>query len=240
MNIVGIIPARGGSKGIPSKNTKRLYGKPLIAWTILTALKSSLDRVIISTDDPKIREIAKRYGAEAPFLRPTELAGDKGGIEPVLKHTVEWLLENEHYHADIVVLLLPTSPLRQSRHIDKIIDHFIETDADSVVSVSEAIANNNPYWMLQRNSNGKVILANGKPLTEIKDRRQELPPYFIRNDLVYILKKENLYEKKPNLYGKKVELFQTEPEFDVDINNEQDWLLCQFKMKQLREKGYFR
>lgn len=237
MKIIGIIPARGGSKGIPGKSIKKLYRKPLIAWSIESALKSDLDRVIITTDDPKIAKIAKRYGAEAPFLRPKELAGDTGGIEPVLKHAIEWLKENENYEPNAITLLMPTSPLRQAEHINKAIKIFKKEDPDSVVSVTEAIANNNPHWILKKNNKNEVVLSTGEPLTKIKDRRQELPPHFIRNDLFYLLKPKNLYEKKPNLYGKKVELCVTKPDFDADINTENDWSFCVYKIKELKKKG---
>lgn len=237
MKIIGIIPARGGSKGIPNKNIKKLYKKPLIAWSIESALKSNLDRVIVTTDSPQIAKIAKRYGAEVPLLRPKELAGDFGGIEPVLKHTVEWLEKNEKYKPDAIALLLPTSPLRQPKHINKAIKIFKKKKPDSVISVFEAIANNNPHWILKKNKKGEVVLATEEPLTEIKDRRQELPPYFIRNDLIYLLKPKNLFEKKPNLYGKKVELLEIDNFFDIDINTEEDWRLCLFKFKELKKRA---
>ena len=115
MTIVAIIPARGGSKSIPDKNIKDLAGKPLIAHSIERALEcKSIDRTIVSTDSKKIAEIAKKYGAEAPFIRPEELASDTTPMLPVLQHAVHHLEENEKYPIDIVILLDPTSPFRRT------------------------------------------------------------------------------------------------------------------------------
>lgn len=237
MKIIGIIPARGGSKGIPNKNIKKLYGKPLVAWSIESALKSNLDRVIVTTDSPQIAKIAKKYGAEVPFLRHSKLAQNTTPIEPVLKDVVQWLKKNENYKPDAIILLQSTSPLRQPKHINEAIKIFKNKKPDSIVSVTEAIANNNPYWILKKNDKGKVVLSTGEPLTKIRNRRQELPPHYIRNDLFYLLKPKNLYEKTPNLYGKKVELYETEEIFDIDINTEDDWSLCIYKIKELKKKG---
>jgi CMP-N-acetylneuraminic acid synthetase len=142
MKIVAVIPARGGSKGIPAKNIKKFCGKPLIVWTIESALKSKVDRVIVSTDNEEIKKIALKYGAEVPFIRPKELAIDSIGIEPTLIHTYEWLKNNENYGTDAIVLLMPTSPTRQYFHINEALEIFKKTKADSVVAVNETPAKN--------------------------------------------------------------------------------------------------
>src|SRR3989344_1993183 len=116
--ILGIITARGGSKGIPRKNIKDLCGKPLIAYTIEAAKDSGVfSRLIISTDDQEIADVAKQYGAELPFMRPAELAQDATPHVPVLQHAVSWLRDNEHFFPDYVMILQPTSPMRQDFHI---------------------------------------------------------------------------------------------------------------------------
>ena len=235
MEILGIIPARGGSKRLPGKNIKMLMGKPLIAWTIESAKKSHLNRVIVSTDDLKIAKIAKRHGAEVPFLRPANLAGDKLGIEPVLVHALGWLKKEEGYKPDAIALLMPTSPLRQAKHIDEAIRIFKEKRCDSVVSVIEARANANPYWILKRGQRGKCILFTGQPLTKIITRSQDLPPCYSRNDMIYLLKPKNLFGSKPNLYGKKVELYIVDDFYNVDINTQEDLFICQQKMKLLKK-----
>lgn len=235
MEILGIIPARGGSKRIPGKNTKLVGGKPLIAWTIEAAKQSKLSRVIVSTDDPQIARTAKRYGAEVPFLRPTDLAGDKLGIEPVLLHALEWLAKEEGYYPDAIALLMPTSPLRQAKHINEAIKIFIKEKPDSVVSVIEARANQNPHWVLKKNNKNECVLFTGQPLTKIITRSQDLPPCYSRNDMIYLLNPANLKAKTPNLYGKKVELYVMDDFYNADINTPEDLFICRQKMKLLKK-----
>lgn len=235
MKILGIIPARGGSKRIPGKNVKLVGGKPLIAWTIESAKKSKLSRVIVSTDDPQIAKTARRYGAEVPFLRPADLADDKLGIEPVLIHALNWLEKEEGYQPDAVALLMPTSPLRQKNHINEAIDIFTNKKPDSVVSVIEARANANPHWILKRNSKNECVLFTGRPLTKIITRSQDLPPCYSRNDMIYLLKPANLKAKTPNLYGKKVELYIMDDFYNADVNTPEDLFICRQKMKLLKK-----
>ena len=138
--ILGLIPARGGSKALPHKNIRQFAGKPLIAWTIETALACPmLDRTIVSTDDPEIADVSRHWGAEVPFLRPAELArDDTPGIEPVL-HAVRWLGENEGYRPDYVMVLQPTSPLRTTEDIEAAIQLARDRQADGVVSRNSAV-----------------------------------------------------------------------------------------------------
>jgi CMP-N-acetylneuraminic acid synthetase len=236
MKIVGIIPARGGSKSIPLKNLKEFCGKPLIAWSILSAKKSGLDRVIVTTDSPEIAGVAKEYGAEVPFLRPAELAGDTIGMEPVLKHTYEWLRDNESYTADALMLLQSTSPLRQTFHIDEMLHIFKEKDVDSVVAVNQTPANHTPYWTLIRGEHGEVTLWGGVPLRNILTRRQDFPlKCYARNDLGYVLKPANLYESISNLYGEKVELYDTLNAhlYEADINTIEEWADAEDKAERI-------
>ncbi len=235
MKILGIIPARGGSKRIPKKNITKIGGRPLIAWTIESALKSKLDRVIITTDDQTIAKVAKRYGAEVPFTRPSNLANDKIGIEPVLIHALNWLKENEDYKPDAIALLMPTFPLRQAKHINEAIDIFCQKKPDSVISVIEAKANANPHWIIKKNNQNKVTLFTNKPLTQIATRSQDLPICYSRNDMIYLLRPENLKAKKPNLYGQKVELYVMDDFFNADINTPEDLFICRQKMKLLKK-----
>ena len=237
MKILAIIPARGGSKNIPGKNIRNLAGKPLIAWTIRCALKSKLlNRIVVSTDDKKTQKISIRYGAECPFLRPKELATDTIGIEPVLKHAYEYYRDRMNYKADALVLLLPTSPLRQAFHIDEALKIFKKTKADSVVAVNETPANHTPYWTLTKQINGKVTLWGGKNLRNILTRRQDFPQKcYTRNDFVYILKPKNLYEKRINLYGNHVELYNVEhaSKYDLDINTEDEWKEADIRIRKM-------
>ncbi|PJA34158.1 MAG: acylneuraminate cytidylyltransferase family protein, partial [Candidatus Zambryskibacteria bacterium CG_4_9_14_3_um_filter_40_16] len=145
MKIIGIIPARKGSKSIPLKNLKDFCGNPLIAWSIISAKKSKLDRVIVSTDSTEIAKIAKSFGAETPYLQPANISGDAVGMETILKYAYEWLINKEDYKPDALMLLQSTSPLRQTFQIDEMIKIFKETNADSVVAVNETPANHTPY-----------------------------------------------------------------------------------------------
>ncbi|MHB1330562.1 MAG: acylneuraminate cytidylyltransferase family protein [Minisyncoccota bacterium] len=235
MKIVGVIPARGGSKGIPLKNLQDFCGKPLIAWSILSAKASNLNKVIVSTDSQEIAEVAKKYGAEVPFIRPKKLALDTVGMEPVLKHAYEWLRDNDEYEADALMLLQSTSPLRQVFHIDEMIKIFKQSNIDSLVSVNETPANHTPYWTLIRNKEEKVTLFDGKPLRDMFTRRQDFPnKCYARNDLGYVLKPKNLYQSKPNLYGDNVELYITPNAhmYEIDINTQAEWAEAEEKARK--------
>ncbi len=237
MATVGVIPARGGSKRVELKNLKIFNGKPLIAWAIESARESGVfDRVIVSTDDERIAEAARQYGADVPFRQPDELATDRSPVEPVLKYAIEWLKEHENLDTEYVALLLATNPLRQPAHVQKALEILRATGADSVVAVNETPANHTPYWTLVRNpETQKVELFGGIPMKNIYDRRQDFPQQcFARNDLVYFLKPKNLYEEKPNLYGAHLELMMTSPLFEGDINTPEDWIDCELKFQRIQ------
>ena len=144
-NVVAVIPARGGSKGVPGKNIKLLGGKPLISYVLEAAKKCQLiDRIIVSTDDEQIAEVAKKYGAEVPFMRPAELAEDATPTELVLKHAVEWLEQNEKYKTDIVVFFQLTDLPRTKGLIEKVVSRILEDD--SLDSVFVATCTRKNYW----------------------------------------------------------------------------------------------
>ena len=146
--VIGLITARGGSKGIPRKNVVNVAGKPLIAWTITAALGANvLDRVIVSTDDEEIADIAQKWGAEVPFMRPSGLSNDNSPHVDVLIHAINWLQENEDYFPEYLMLLQPTSPLRTIVDIQKSFALAIDRKADCVISVQEALSH--PYSMMQ-------------------------------------------------------------------------------------------
>lgn len=235
MDVLAIIPARGGSKRIPRKNISDFHGKPVIAWAIEAAKKaSSVTRVLVNTDDEEIRDIALRHGAEVPFLRPAELAHDTMGIEPVLIDTLERLKRDEGYAPDAIALLMPTNPMRTPEAIDAAVALFVSSGADCVVTVSEARANNNPHWILRKEDDGKVVLFDGTSLKAIRTRSQDLPPTYSRNDIAYVLKPSNLHQDPPNLYGDKVELLVQDETFDGDINTPEDWHATYEKFRRLR------
>lgn len=217
-----IIPARGGSKAIPRKNITPLAGKPLIAWTIAAALASSLGRVIVSTDDEEIARVARDHGAEAPFLRPAHLAADDTpGIDPLL-HAVTWMETNEHYAPEYVMLLQPTSPLREPADIERAYKLAGEAEADAVVSVSEA--QEHPYWM-------KTIAADGTatdflPTSEAYSSRQSLPQLYLLNGGIYLVRRQVLLSER-TLYPERTVAYVMPPERSIDIDTPWDLYLAQ-------------
>lgn len=216
--VLGIIPARGGSKGIPHKNIKLLAGKPLIAWTIEEAKKSQyLDRLILSSEDTEIIVTAKAWGCEAPFVRPAKLArDDTPGIEPVI-HAVNQL--NEPY--DYVVLLQPTSPLRTVEDIDCCIRYCLNEGAPACVSVS--LTDKHPYWMYTLDEHHR--LHPFFPTAQSIHRRQDLPPLYIENGAVYVAQKDFLLNLK-SFTTEETLAYIMPPERSWDIDNESDFYYC--------------
>ena len=195
--VLGIIPARGGSKGLPGKNIRPLHGRPLIAHTIEAALRARLlDHVLVSTDEPQIADVARQWGAEAPFLRPPELAEDETLIYPVLVHATLWLEEQQGYRPDYVMLLQPTSPLRTAEDIDNSIRLALEKDADGVVSLCRA--KHHPYWTKSITEEGRIgdFMVLDKPVEQAYGRRQDLPPAYAINGSIYLVKRDILLERQ--------------------------------------------
>lgn len=214
LSTVGIIPARGGSKGIPGKNLAPLAGKPMIAWTIQT-VKQSLhtNRVIVSTDSEEIAQIAKQYEAEVPFLRPPELAqDDTPGIAPIL-HAIKWLEDNEGYVPDLVMCLQPTSPLRSSKDIDAAIELLVQQKAEAVISVTPV--DQHPYWMQSVDPAGwmKDFVACDSPVT----RRQDLPPVYAPNGAIYLAYRAVLLERE-TWHTERTYAYVMPPERSLDVD----------------------
>ena len=237
-NHIAIIPARGGSRAIENKNIRNFCGKPLIAWTIEVAKASSkIDRVLVSTDSPEIAEIALFYGAEVPFIRPSEIAQADTPIEPVMRHAYEWVNNKDSYQADSLVLLFPTNPLREVEHINQSIELYDQGNIDCVVSVNESPAHYTPYWTLTKKANGLVSYFNGVDIRRGYARRQDFPSVcYAKNDAVFVLSPENLYEDPMSLFGERQALFLMEHIFDGDINTEEDWELTEMKFRYLQNK----
>lgn len=207
---MAIIPARGQSKRIPHKNIIDLNGTPLIGYTITAALKSKyIQRVIVTTDDERIAEISKTYGAEVQYPRPTELSGDHDNLENVLKYMVKSYAVD--FNADVLVLLQPTSPFRKTLHVDQAIELFINSGADTVTAVQKV--SEHPYFMW------KIYDGQLMPFYSLEDQkssRHQLPQFFIENGSIYIVKKETLL--KDGIYGKKVIPFEMNHFDSVDID----------------------
>jgi len=227
LRIVGIIPARSGSKGIPDKNIRNLAGKPLIAHTIESAINSKLiSRLIVSTDAENIAEISRKYGAEAPFLRPIELAQDDIPTLPVLQHAIRFLEKKQGYKPDIIVSLQPTSPLRKTQHIDKAIKKLIETDADSIVSLCEV--EHSPYWMKRINGDRVFDFVEG---SEKYARRQDLPKVYRVNGAVYVTR-YNVLMNQNRILGNDTRAIIMDKEDSIDIDDELDFKLAELILAQ--------
>lgn len=225
MKILGLVTARGGSKGIPGKNIKPLAGKPLIAYTIGAAKESGIfDRLILSTDDERIAEVARGHGCEVPFLRPAKFAQDTTPHLPVVQHAVKWLKDNESYSPDWVMILQPTAPLRQAFHIREAIDLMQKTGADSVVSVYEVPGHYNPHWQFVIGENNRMAIFTGETFSGIIRRRQDLPKTYTRNGAIYLFRTDLLFDPAdPNFYGDRISAYIMDDRYNVNIDNMVDW-----------------
>lgn len=219
MKILAVIPARGGSKGIPGKNIRPLNGKPLLTYTVEAAQNSRLiNQLVLSTDDATIAEVGKSLGVSIPFIRPAELAQDHTPTLPVVQHLIEQLEENGEFY-DAVCLLQTTSPFREDGMIDQAIEKFVQSNADSLISVREVPHEYNPHWVFEPEANGLLKIATGE--TQIIPRRQELPQAFIRDGALYLTRTEVL--KKGSLYGNRIAYLLHQPPHHVNLDTEEDW-----------------
>jgi CMP-N,N'-diacetyllegionaminic acid synthase len=220
MKILTIIPARGGSKGVPGKNIKLLNGKPLLAYTYEIALQSKhLTEVIVSTENEQIIEVAKSLGIKVPFIRPMALAQDNTPTIDAIIHALHWY-ENKNIFFDAVCLLQITSPFRTLEFLDKAIEKFIESDCDSLVSVQRVPHEYNPHWTFEMNEEGNLKIATGE--TEIISLRQELPTAYHRDGSIYITTTEVLLTDH-SLYGKSTAFIESDTELYVNIDTLADW-----------------
>lgn len=220
MRVLAVIPARGGSKGVPGKNIKLLNGKPLIAYTAEIAIQSNyLTDVIVSTEDEQIIEVSKKLGLKVPFVRPNELAKDDTPTIDVIIHALQWY-ENQNIFFDAVCLLQVTSPFRTLNFLDKAIEKFIASDCDSLVSVQKVPHEYNPHWVFEVKADGNLKIATGE--TKIIPRRQELPTAYHRDGSIYITKTKVILEHH-SLYGKSIAFIESDTNFHVNIDTIHDW-----------------
>lgn len=218
MRVIGLITARGGSKGIPQKNVRPLAGKPLIAWTIEAALGSlHLERVIVSTDDEEIARVSREWGAEVPFMRPAELAEDDSPHLEVIRHALGWLESESEAEIDYLLLLQPTSPLRTSADIDEAIALCEEKDADAVVSVCRM--HDHPFLSKQVTPDGRLLDFVEKPQGYLA--RQRLPPAYSLNGAIYMVRRNVLVERV-DWYTDRTFAYIMPPERSLDIDTPWD------------------
>lgn len=232
MKILGVIPARGGSKGVPRKNIKLLGGKPLIAYTIKEALKSKLTRVIVSTEDKEIADIAKTYGADIPFMRPAALALDGSSTIEVVLHIIDELSKKNEFY-DAICILQPTTPFRTASDIETCIMKFITSKSDSLISVREVPTHFNPHWVFVEDENNLLKIATGE--REIIKNRQELPKAYCRDGTIYLTWTKVIIEQK-SLYGSRVSYWINPNKNYVNIDALSDWYKAERLMIESEKK----
>lgn len=229
MRVLAIIPARGGSKGVPGKNIKLLGGKPLLQYTLESANESQLlTRVILSSDDASIIATAEALGLEVPFIRPANLATDQAKSIEVVQHAVQYFEEKGEFF-DAVCLLQPTSPFREKGFIDAAIEKFIQTGVDTLLSVLPVPHEYNPHWVFEENEAGHLKIATGE--NQIISRRQELPGAYYRDGSLYLTKMD--YIKQGTFYGAQLGFIVSNPDFYVNIDTPTDWIAAEQKLPNL-------
>ena len=231
MKILGIIPARGGSKGVPGKNIRPILGKPLIAYTIETGLNSKLiTDVVVTTDSTDIQEIALKFGASAPFLRPAELATDTALAVPTIQHAVAEMEKVNDVTYDYIIMLQPTSPLKTSDDLDQALTKLIEADADGIISVVD-VDNNHPMKMKKflgdDGRSGQMVDYEKPPYENCP--RQHLPPVYIVNGALYATKRDVFMER--NTFQGDVCLgYEMPADRSINIDTEFDFLLAEHSL----------
>jgi len=226
--MIANIPARGGSKGLPGKNIKLLNGIPLIGHSIQTALKAkSISRVIVSTDDPEIAKRAQEYGAEVPFIRPKNLAEDNSMVMDAYIYTIDRLVNESKEEIESFVALLPTAPLRLSEDIDNAVSIFINNNADSVISVTEAPVPIEWYKKIDKNN----LLSNYLPEPDAVSNRQELTQAFVPNGAIYVFHTEKLRETR-QYYMSRTYPYIMPRERSADIDDPLDFKWAEFLMQR--------
>ncbi len=230
MDIIGVIPARSGSKGIPNKNTKLLGERPLLEYSVRSALNSSLSRIILSTDSPSIAELGRKLGVEVPFIRPKHLASDQATSVSVLKHVIKFLSESEQ-NFDALCLLQPTTPFRSAGLIDKAIKKFKSSEFDSLVSVKAVPYEFHPYWTFVGNRKDATIklAIEGKKLIP---RRQNLPAAYYRDGSIYLIKSDTLL-KNNSMIGSKLGYIINSSKYHVNLDTMEDWELAENTLKKV-------
>ncbi|MBW8010246.1 MAG: acylneuraminate cytidylyltransferase family protein [Chloroflexi bacterium] len=231
--ILALIPARGGSKSIPRKNVLLFAGHPLIAFSIAAGLDAdSVNRVVVSTDNAEIAEVSRRYGAEAPFVRPAEFAQDDTLDFPVFQHALEWLAENENYNPQIVVQLRPTSPIRPKDIVDRAVRILLEhPEADSVRGVVPAEQNPYKMWRLDEKERMQSLLSLDGIAEPHNTPRQFLPSTYWQTGHIDVIRAETIL-RKHSMSGSVILPLMIDQRFSVDIDTLQDWQRAEWLISQ--------
>ena len=234
MKTLAIVPARGGSKGIIRKNLQLLAGKPLLAWTMEAIIDSALvDRVVVSTDDPEIAQAARFWGAETPFMRPTELAADHIHSVQVVLHALNWLERRENYRPDAAMMLLPTSPFRKATHIDGALTLFQEENPEAVISVCELTK---PLHGIRKLRDGR--LAPIDHYDNLNLQRQDVETLYAVNGSIYISRPETLEHYQTFHSSGAIPYFM--PGINsLDINSSEDMFIAEAVARSWYFEGIF-
>lgn len=225
MKILAVTLARGGSKSVPKKNIKKINGIPLIGYTIREALKSKLiDRYIVSTDDIEIKNISESLGADVPFIRPKNLAGDSSSSVSALQHAVSWVENQEKITYDYVVELMCTNPLKDVHDIDECINKLITSNADSVIAVHK-LEDHHPS-RIKKIINDKIVDFCVPEILE--SRRQDLRPFaYIRSGSIYALKRDYLMQKNARYGSENSRPYILNEEKAINVDTQFDFLLAE-------------
>jgi CMP-N-acetylneuraminic acid synthetase len=230
-HVLAIVQARGGSKGVPRKNLLLLGDHPLIAYSIASALAArSITRIIVSTDDEEIADVARRFGAEVPFMRPAELATDVASDFPLFDHALRWLDEHERYRPDVVVQLRPTTPLRPRGLLDDAIRLLLDDPrADCVRAVTEP--SENPFKMWRKSANGYLTPLVESDLAEPYNApRQRLPVTYWQTGHVDVIRRQTIQEQR-SLTGRRILPIMIEQRYCIDIDTVRDFELAAWRLR---------
>ena len=228
--ILAVIPARCGSKGVPRKNIRLVAGKPLIAYTLEAALsvRYRLHRLIVSTDDAEVAEVARRYGADVPFMRPAELAGDRVPMIPVLQHAVQTVEAMDNIHLNWVLLLQPTAPFRTPQDIETALDLVARGGCDSVISVVQVLA---VHPILMKRIENDRLLPFCLEEKEGTRRQDYQPPAYMRNGAIYLTRRAVLMEQN-SIWGQVIRPYVMPEERSISIDSEMDMKLAELMLAE--------
>ena len=231
--VLGVIPARAGSKGVPGKNIKKLNNKPLIYYSIKEAQKSKhITHLVVSTDSKEIQKVSIKYGAECPFLRPKELSTDSALAVPTIQHSLNYMENIKEIKYDYIIMLQPTSPLRRCIDIDNSIEKLIQSDADGIISVVD-VNNYHPMKMKMflgsDKKSGKMVDYEKPPVENCP--RQELPPVFIVNGAIYATKRD-VFQEKNSFQGENCIGYIMDADRSINIDTEIEFTIAEKLMKE--------
>lgn len=233
--VLAVIPARGGSKGVPHKNIRQVGGKPLIAWTIECALAARhlFHRVVVSTDDPETADIARSFGAEVPFMRPDELAADKSPTLPVLQHAVRFVEEQDGITLDWVMLLQPTAPLRNVADLEASLELALAGGSDSVISVVRVF---DVHPILMKRIEDGMLLPFCMEEKEGTRRQDYDPPAYMRNGAIYLSRRQSIMEQN-SIWGRVIKPYVMPEERSLSIDTEEHMKLADLILSRRSGKG---